>query len=201
MRRVARGKGAAVGFSLVEAVFVLAVVALTAAVAVPILDEAQAAAEAASAARYVAGRLAALRLDAARRGRAVGLRFTAASPRTFTAVLDGNGDGVRAADVAAGVDVPLGPADRLEDHFRNTAFRVVRTVPAIDAAGTVEAGDDPVRLGVADQLTFTPLGTATSGTLYIAGRHGHQFAVRVFGATGRTRVLRFDPGGDTWRPY
>jgi type II secretory pathway pseudopilin PulG len=198
---VASGRTAAHGFSLVEAVFVLAVVALTTAVAVPVLDEAQAAAEAASAARFMAGRLAAVRLDAARRGRAVALQFTSGPGPAFTVVVDGNGDGVRAADVAAGVDLPLGPPDRLEHHFRGAAFRVAWTVPAIEAAGTIAAGADPVRIGVADQLTFTPFGTATGGTLYIAGRRGHQFAVRVFGATGRTRVLRFDPGGATWRPY
>jgi type II secretory pathway pseudopilin PulG len=212
MRRVATGearggppgRGPAApppGFSLVEAVVVLAVMALTAAVALPILDEARAAAEAAAAARHVAATLASVRLDAARRGRAVALRFDQAPARGFVRVVDGNGDGVRAADVAAGVDVPLGPPDRLEHHFRDAGFRLVWTVPAIDDAGTLSAGDDPVRLGPVDQLTFTPLGTATSGTLYVAGRRGHQFAVRVFGATGRTRVLRYDPGGGTWRSY
>ena len=198
------GRGSAApppGFSLVEATVVLAVMALMTAVAVPMLGEAQAAAEAAAAARHVAATLASVRLDAARRGRAVALRFDQDAARGFVRVVDGNGDGVRGADVAAGVDVPLGPPDRLEHHFRDAGFRLAVSVPAIDDTGTLLAGDDPLRLGPVDQITFTPLGTATSGTLYIAGRRGHQFAVRVFGATGRTRVLRYDPGGGAWRPY
>ena len=38
---------------------------------------------------------------------------------------------------------------------------------------------------------------ATSGTIYLRGRDGSRVAVRVLGATGRTRVLRYVvPTGD-----
>jgi hypothetical protein len=47
---------------------------------------------------------------------------------------------------------------------------------------------------------FTPHGTATPGTLYIRGRGTSQFAVRIFGETGKTRVFRFDAGSHTWKP-
>jgi hypothetical protein len=47
-------------------------------------------------------------------------------------------------------------------------------------------------------MSFTPSGTATSGTIYIRGRDGSQFAVRVLGATGRTRVLRYLPARKEW---
>jgi hypothetical protein len=50
-----------------------------------------------------------------------------------------------------------------------------------------------VQLGRTNLLTFTPAGTATSGTIYIRDREGTQWAVRVLGATGRTRVLRYEP--------
>jgi hypothetical protein len=41
-------------------------------------------------------------------------------------------------------------------------------------------------------VSFTPDGTASSGTVYVRGRGGAQYAVRVLGATARTRVLRYD---------
>jgi hypothetical protein len=56
---------------------------------------------------------------------------------------------------------------------------------------------DGIRVGSSRILTLGPDGTATSGTLYLHGRRG-QYAVRVLGATGRTRVLRFDTGTGRW---
>jgi hypothetical protein len=44
---------------------------------------------------------------------------------------------------------------------------------------------------------LSPDGSASSGTLYLGGKGG-QYAVRVLGVTGRTRVLYFHPGDHTW---
>jgi hypothetical protein len=43
----------------------------------------------------------------------------------------------------------------------------------------------------------SPDGTATSGTLYVQGSRA-QYAVRVLGATGRTRVLKYERGSGAW---
>ena len=47
-------------------------------------------------------------------------------------------------------------------------------------------------------LACAPAGTATSGTVYIRGRGAVQYGVVVLGATGRTRVVRFDPVTRQW---
>jgi hypothetical protein len=47
-------------------------------------------------------------------------------------------------------------------------------------------------------MSFTPIGTATSRTLYLRGRDASQYAVRVLGATGRTRVLRYVTATRQW---
>ena len=49
-------------------------------------------------------------------------------------------------------------------------------------------------------VTFTPLGTATAGSLYVRGKHNVQSVVRIFGETGRTRLLKFTRGSRTWKP-
>jgi hypothetical protein len=49
-------------------------------------------------------------------------------------------------------------------------------------------------------VTFTPTGTATSGSLYIRGRRDAQYVVRVYGETGKTRVLKFVPRSGQWIP-
>jgi hypothetical protein len=59
-------------------------------------------------------------------------------------------------------------------------------------------GSDPVQLGGSNLLSFTPHGTASSGSVYIRGRDGTQWVVRVLGATGRTRVLRYVPASSEW---
>jgi hypothetical protein len=47
-------------------------------------------------------------------------------------------------------------------------------------------------------MSFSPIGTASSRTLYLRGGDGSQYAVRVLGATGRTRVLRYVAGTRVW---
>lgn len=196
-----RGRRAAAGYSLVEMLVVMAVAAGGAALSVPVLTSATDSAEASAAARHVAGLVARARFEAARRNRVVALRFTTEGGEpAFSLVADGDGDGVSAADVLAGVDVDIRPPDWLSDHFGGARFAVAGTMPAIDGDGTLTGLDPPIRLGAAQQLSLGPLGTATSGTLYIASRRGVQYAVRVAGVTGRVRVLRYVPGVERWQP-
>ncbi|MEP7117583.1 MAG: hypothetical protein ABI880_08380, partial [Acidobacteriota bacterium] len=167
----------------------------------PVLDRAADTADAVAAARDVAGIVARARFDAARDQRSRAVRFTRGPAVSFTVVADGDGDGVTAADVGAGIDPVVRPPDRLGDHFARASFALAGGMPAVDEARVLTSADDPIRLGSADQLTVTPLGTASGGTLYIASRTGEQFAVRIAGVTGRTRVLRYDPGLRAWRTY
>ena len=101
--------------------------------------------------------------------------------------VDGNRNGVRARDIAARVDRPLNAPARLSDLF-----------PGVAIAVSGEAGSDPLRIGSSNLLSFVPLGTATSGSIYVRGRDGSQFAIRILGATGRVRVQRYDPQTRTW---
>ena len=101
--------------------------------------------------------------------------------------LDGNRNGVRTSDIASHVDQPLDEPASLPNLFAGVAIAV-----------SGELGSDPVRIGSSNLLTFTPLGTATSGTIYVRGRDGSQFAIRVLGATGRVRVQRYLPRTRGW---
>lgn len=141
-----------------------------------------------AAARYLAARMAAARAHAVLRSAHVALRFVDdRSGITFQTFADDNQNGVRTADIAAAVDRPLDAPARLRDLF-----------PGVDIAIAPGLGSDPVRLGASNLLSFTPLGTATPGTIYVRGRDGTQLAVRVLGATARARVLRYVPQTGQW---
>jgi hypothetical protein len=145
-------------------------------------------ARAGAAARYLASRMAMARSHAVMRSAHVALQFDEGeSGIAFRMFVDGNHNGVRTSDIASRVDPPLDAPARLSDLF-----------PGVAIAVSGEAGSDALRIGSSNLLSFTPLGTASSGSIFVRGRDGSQFAIRVLGATGRTRVQRFVPRTRAW---
>ena len=186
------------GFSLVEMLIALLLVATLCAIAVPQVDRVVDHWRTRGAAFFMGSRVALTRMRAVQRNANVGLRFEAAgtaySMRTYA---DGNRNGLRSAEIATGVDPAVEPADWLDELFPGVAFGFVPGARLIDGTD-VGPGDDPIRLGGTNTLVFSPLGTASSGTVYVRGRASWQYAVVILGATGRSRVLRFEPSTRTW---
>jgi hypothetical protein len=149
------------------------------------------------AAFYLSSRVAQLRMQAVHRGTNVALRFSDVDPYAFQAFTDGDGDGVRSADIASGRDPAIDRAEAIRDHFPGIVFGFVPGCPLSDGSA-VPLGADPVRIGSSRLLAFTPGGTATSGTLYLRGRLEIGYAVVVLGATGRTRLLACAPSRGKW---
>jgi hypothetical protein len=161
--------------------FVSGLMTIMAAIAIPQFLAGLDRSRAWAAARYLASRMTAARAHAVLRSAHVALRFVAdRSGISFQTFVDDNQNGVRTADIAVAVDRPIDTPTRLPELF-----------PGVDIALAPELGKDPVRIGTSNLLSFTPLGTATPGTIFVRGRDGTQLAVRVLGPTGRTRVLRY----------
>jgi type II secretory pathway pseudopilin PulG len=193
-------RGEPAGWSLVELVMVIGVSLVVGALAMAAFAPLGAGARAIGAARYLAALLQRERIEAVRTGRVCGLRFDDdGSTIGFARVVDGNGNGLRSAEIAGGIDPTRGPRVRLADAFAGVRFAIVEDVPAIDGGPGLAAGADPVRLG-STILTFAPTGSATSGTLYLASADRRQFAVRVLGATGRVRIFEFERATARWVP-
>ena len=191
--------GPASGMTLVDSIVSLGVVTVLAGVAVPFLITARDGSQVTAAARYLSAQAMLARSRALQHGAAVGLRFEREGSRyRFAVYVDGDGDGIRRADLASGVDRPLGGFQRLQDAYPLVRFELDPAVPPVASSSPAGANADPVRLGQGDTLTFSPLGSATSGSLYLRGRSGHQCALRVLGATGRIRLLCFDRGASAW---
>jgi prepilin-type N-terminal cleavage/methylation domain-containing protein len=191
-----RSRAGASGFTLAELLLTIAVLGTIVGIAIPIVSDTVDSLRTAAAARYISGRVTNSRFEAIRRTADVALRFVADVPDyTFTSYMDGNGDGVRTADIRAGIDKPLTTPERLPNNFKDVRFGLIAGLP--DADGLRTDSTDGVRIGTSRILTLSPNGTATSGTLYIRGRRA-QYAVRVFGMTARTRVLQYDTGQKRW---
>jgi hypothetical protein len=188
------------GYSLAELAVTVGVVATVAAISVPAVGAGLDEARTAGAARYLAARLADTRMEAIQRSTEVAMRFASISRGyTYAVYADGNHNGVLARDVQDVVDLPIRGEERLSNHFRNVEFGTLPGLPAIDAGGTAP-GTDPIRCGTSNSLSFSPLGTSSSGTVYLLGRSRSQYAVRVFGGSGKIRVYRFDWRSNRWSP-
>ncbi len=187
------------GFTLVEIVFVMGVIGVVSAAAAPQmlagLDEWRTL----GAARYVATRLHQARMEAAVRSADAAIRFVqVGAVYEYSTFVDGNRNGVRTLDIAAGVDREIHPKERLADKFPGVEFGALPGLPAVDpSAGP--PGTDPIRLGSTNIVTFTALGSSSPGSLYVRGRGQVQYVVRVFGETGKIRVLKFYPGSREWK--
>src|SRR5262245_54314373 len=177
-------------YTLLELMFAMALCLVIGGVAVPTLAAAADEVRAAAAARYVSTKLQQSRTEAVSRSADVGWQFVlgANGQYSYTPYLDGNANGIRSYDIQRAVDVSINPPERLPDRFAGVDFGVLSGLPAIDSSSS-PPGTDPIRIGSSNILTFSPLGSASSGTVYIRGRRDAQYAVRVSGETGRTRIL------------
>jgi prepilin-type N-terminal cleavage/methylation domain-containing protein len=185
------------GYSLLEMLVAVTLLVIVTGMAVPLMWSTVDRARAVAAARYLANRLALSRMEAVKRSTHVALRFEHKNGQYyFGTYLDGNGNGIRTVDVARSIDVPRGRPEALEYHFPGVTFGIAEGV--LPVSPDEELTSDPIRIGRSEFLSFNPMGSATSGTLYIRGRPKHQLAVRILGVTGRITVLRFDFSHQRW---
>jgi len=171
-----------------------------AAFATPALTAALWRGRAAAAAREMAMEMARLRARAVTERRTVGIRMLRlADGYAWRVCLDGDGDGLSARDIDTGVD-PCGDQRSLRARYEGIDFRLPAVaVPELPPGrGRLAPSGDAVRFGRSDIISFTPLGTASSGTLYVGDGRDNLFAVVLYGHTGRIRTWRFDRQGAGW---
>lgn len=187
-------RASAAGLSLIDVLFAMSLTMAAAGAAVPALLEVNRAVKLRAASAFISGYLQRARLEAVTRGRPIGVRFRAEGGDWRLAVyVDGNGNGIRNADIDAGVDREIDPEAAFS--VRCPSVRVARLDGVPDVNGA--AGGEAVRFGASRLAVFDADGSASSGSLYLTdGRT--QLAVTVTPATGRIRVRRWDPRLGVW---
>jgi hypothetical protein len=186
------------GYSVLELLFVVGIGMTTSAVAVPQVLAGLDDLRTSGAARYLSARLQQARMEAVMRSTNVAIQFTdTGNGYEYAVYVDGNGNGVLTGEIQSGVDRPIGAVESLRQQFTGVDFGAVAGLPPADPAGTAP-GADPIRLGASSLASFSALGSSSSGTVYIRGRGDSQYAVRIFGETGKTRMMKFNRHTRRW---
>lgn len=190
------------GYTLAELLAVLAIVAMAVAVTLPAAAMLRDGGRAAAGARTMATLLSAQRWKSVAGHRVRGLQFRKLTNGwSWREVADGNGNGLRTAEITRGVDPVLTPDDALERQVQDVWLGIPPGGPYPEAppgTSSLNVGDDPVRFGRSDLVSFSPVGSASSGTLYVTDGRSGLFAVVLYGPTARLRVWRFLPRERRW---
>ena len=188
------------GFSLSEALVVLALLALAAAVALPNLAETRRKMDLERLARQVAADALRARMEALTSCRNVGLVFAEIEGRPYyVMVADGNGSGVSRRDFLRNVDKALGPRVWLEFLSAGTRLGVPREWRVPDPSGDGTLGEQGLRAGSTAIISFSRFGHATPSSVYFNDGRERVVAVRVHGGLGRIRTLLWQRGWVQWR--
>jgi hypothetical protein len=185
------------GFSLVETTLAVGVVLVMAAVAAPMFRARFADAHIVGAGQQFKSQFRLAWSTAVRSGVYTAIRFERGGDgRVFYSLYaDGNSNGVRSADITSGEDRRIAGPYELSGGAPGVRVGINPGVPNLPPERGLLSGD-PVRFGQSDMLSFSPFGTATPGTFYLAG-DAAQAAVRVNGGSARVRLMLWR--GGRWR--
>jgi hypothetical protein len=189
------------GYSAAEVVAVLAIAASVMALVAPGAFQLSAAQAVRSSAGEVRATLFLARALAIKRGRYVGVKFRKNGNRYEWALYgDGNGNGVRTAEIAKGVDPWLGIT---MPWSRNDVLPGILKGSPVPDPGSPGAAldrlDDPIRFNASDICSFSPIGESTPGSIYLWDGRDRMAVVRVFGRTAKVRTLYYKRGEKEWK--
>lgn len=190
------------GFQLVEMLVVLALLGVILTFGVPPVMRLAAGLRLQLAADELMATLRSARWQAIRLGIHVAVKFRPEPDgrATYAVYRDGDGDGVLNKDIARGVDRAVEPPRRVQQLGRDIRFGFPdRPAREPGSRKLLRPEDDPIRFNQSDLASFGPLGTSTPGSLYLTDGRGRLVAVRVFGRTGKVKVIVYDFETEVWR--
>jgi hypothetical protein len=187
------------GLTAVELIGVLAILVAIGAAASAGVSHLRAVVSVRSAAAEVGSVLYRARMYALTQGVNVGVKYRVRDGRTEWALYgDGNGNGVRTAEIASGVDRPIGILAIWGRNDVRPAIMTDASVPDPDGSGRLSGIDDPIKFNRSDICSFSAMGESTPGSIYLWDGHDRMAVVRVYGRTGKIRTLYYRRGDPRW---
>ena len=195
------GLSRARGLTSVELVVVLAALGALVAAAATGAFQLQSALAVRSAAAELSAAFVRARAYALTKGIAVALKFRRDGGRWEWALYrDGNGNGVRNAEITSGVDRSLALSIVWPRSDVRPGILHGTPVPDPGSPGSwLDRLDDPIRFNTSDLCSFSPLGESTPGSVYLWDGRDRMAVVRVFGRSAKVRTLFHFRGERTWR--
>lgn len=186
--RIDAGSPPARGIGLLDLMVAVAIILILLAASLPRMSAYVRESRLRGAAFYLRGLFREARARAAHEARYVGVVFDEVDgDPVFSIYGDGNSNGIRRADIDRGIE------ERLRE-----PYRVTLTFPGVRYGSLPAGADEPffpgLRFGRSKIVSFSPLGSSTSGTLFLSNEYGMVYAVVVLGSTGRVRVARYRKG-------
>jgi len=176
------------GFTLVETLLVVALMLVFAALAAPALRARSVEAHLLGAGQAFRSEFRRAQSMAVRSNTYTAIRFERRGDEAYYGIYaDGNGNGVLSSDIRSGHDPLVAGPFPLTGGAPGVRVAINPGTPAVPPERGLLEGD-PIRFGPSDLLSFSPLGTATPGTFYLAGEVA-QAAVRVNGGSARVRLM------------
>lgn len=187
------------GYSLVEMLVSVAIIGLFVLVALPAFGSIQRKFALRAATSELRSIFHTARMRAIAQGRHAGLKFIRAGNEwSFAMYDDGDGDGLRNDDIARNIDRLAEPPRRILEESAEITIGVLGVTIKDPDGEPLTPSDSPVQFGNSKLASFSPLGESTPGTIYITDRGKDIWAVRVYGATAKIRVTRYDHATRKW---
>lgn len=187
------------GTTLIETVVILTIVGIIAMCAVPSFAAYRRQSSVLAAAHEMRSLLREIRSRAIAHGGYSGVKFVkTANNWTYTLYDDGNANGIYNADISNGIDKRyFGPAVVMPS-FRTASISLLPIAIRDPDGAKLLPADPALQFGNSTICSFSPAGGGTAGTIYISDGISNLYCVRLFGATGRLRMLRYDSAKQKW---
>lgn len=186
------------GYTITELLTVIAIIGMFSAVAMPAWINLQRHAAVRAAAEELQSVFRGARMRAIASGRNVGVRFAKSGTTWMYALYDDrNGNGIKTAEINSGVDKMIARPKRVLDTVRYASIAAPNKTIVDPDGAKLKPTDSPVQFGSSSICSFSPLGTATPGSIYLTDSNGEIWCARVYGTSAKVRVLRYE-GGKTW---
>jgi type II secretory pathway pseudopilin PulG len=184
------------GYTLMELLIILAIIGLILGVTFPNFFKIQRRMAMRAAAAELRGVFHLVRMRAIANGTNTGVKFVLLNGTWhFATYADGDRDGVRNDDIKKGIDWMVAKP-RIVFSQSQIVTIGLPGYPFKDPDGdTVKS---PVTFNQTALCSFSPIGEATPGSIYITDNDGELWCVRVYGATAKIRALRYDRNKKRW---